>query len=397
MNSDFLSPLLESKSMIICCGSGGVGKTTTAAVLALQGAMIGRKTLVLTIDPAKRLANSLGLDVLGNQIRKVETKFLIQAGLEVKGELHAMMLDCKRTFDEMVKRYAPSSEACQKILNNHYYQHLSGAMTGSHEYMAMEKLYEVHQENQYDLIVLDTPPTHNALDFLDAPNRVTNFLDDSVLKWFLKPYFLAGKVSLKTVGKGGKIFMKILERITGIEVLRDISEFFLAFSGMYSGFKDRAEKVKELLKQDETVFVLVTSPQDMTIEECIFFHQKLKESQMPFGGILVNKMHDDLGGISKLSEKEFFQKMHQNFPDISTELLDKVSQNIKDYQILFERDQLALNHLKETTQIEEEKIKTIRYFDEDIFALEDLKRMMEEIFLKNEIQHPSLQQTAFHF
>ncbi len=215
-----------------------------------------------------------------------------------------MMLDCKRTFDELVVQYASSDEVRDKILSNRFYQHISNTLTGSHEYMAMEKLFDIHQQKRFDLVILDTPPTHNALDFLDAPKRMTDFLDDSVLKWFLKPYFIAGKVSFKTIEKGGLIVFKILERITGMSVLQDIFGIFLSFTEMYEGFKQRAASVSQLLRSQESTFVLITSPHAVTLEECRFFHQKLQEFAMPFGGVIVNKVHPDFGLSGQESESQ---------------------------------------------------------------------------------------------
>jgi len=373
---DFLTPLLTKKSMLICCGSGGVGKTTTAAVLGLRAAVLGRKTLVLTIDPAKRLANALGLEELGNTIRQINPREFEKAGLQVKGELHAMMLDCKRTFDDMVYRYASNKELAENILKNNYYQNISNAMTGSHEYMAMEKLYDIRQSKKFDIIILDTPPTHNALDFLDAPGRITNFFDDSVIKWFLKPYFLAGKFSFKTAKRGSKIVFRILEKVTGLQVLKDLSEFFLSFSGMYSGFKERAEKVRSLLKDPSNSFILVTSPNALTVEECIFFYQKLKESQMPIGGILVNKVHP-LALEEGYDQHEILTRAGDFAP---SELLNKMAENLIHFQALHDLDCKAIGNLMEKTQISNDQLKCVRYFDEDIYALEDLKMMLGEIF-----------------
>jgi anion-transporting ArsA/GET3 family ATPase len=381
-HEDFLKKILLEKSMIICGGSGGVGKTTTAAVLALQAAIMGRKALVLTIDPAKRLANSLGLDELGNQIKQVDSKHLQEAGIQITGQLHAMMLDCKRTFDDLIHRYTTSKEQAEKILNNRYYQHLSNALTGSHEYMAMEKLYEIHVERQFDLIVLDTPPTHNALDFLDAPNRMDNLLDDSVLKWFIKPYFAAGKFSFKAAKKGSKIIFKILQKITGMDLLRDLSEFFLSFHDMFGGFRERAQKVREVLKDKHSCFLLITSPNRLTIEEAIFYHDKLQELNLPFGGFLINKVHNDYAIAPDTSSADLVHEMKKEIPDSKghPEDLKNLAENLKNFQALYELDRKSIDQLKEKTHVPESQIRRVRYFDEDIFALEELKMMMSEIF-----------------
>src|SRR4029079_18468316 len=213
--------LLEGKQICICAGSGGVGKTTTSAAVAMEMAARGKKVAVLTIDPAKRLANSLGLPELGNEERLVEPERFIEHGVEMKGELWAMMLDAKRTFDELIERHAPDEATRDRVLNNRIYQEISNAMAGSQEYMAMEKLYELHQEGRFDLLVLDTPPTRNALDFIDAPERMTRFIEGRSLQFFLKP----GKLGLRIVGRSGAMLFSVLKRVTGIDLLQDLSEF----------------------------------------------------------------------------------------------------------------------------------------------------------------------------
>ena len=235
--------LLDGQEVCICAGSGGVGKTTTSAAIAMGMAAQGKKVAVLTIDPAKRLANSLGLPELGNEERLVDPERFAEHGIEMKGELWAMMLDAKRTFDDLVERHAPDEQTRDRILQNRIYQEISNAMAGSQEYMAMEKLYELHQEARYDLLVLDTPPTRHALDFIDAPERMTRFIEGRSLQFFLKP----GRLGVKVLGRSGGMLFSVLKRITGIDLLQDLSEFFQSFGDMAEGFSERAQRVKELL------------------------------------------------------------------------------------------------------------------------------------------------------
>ena len=239
---------LERKEVCICAGSGGVGKTTTSAAIALGMAARGKKVAVLTIDPAKRLANSLGLPELGNEERLVKA--------DVEGELWAMMLDPKRTFDELVEWHAPDERTRDAVLSNRIYQELSNAVAGSQEYMAMEKLHELHQEGRYDLLVLDTPPTRNALDFLDAPKKLAAFIDSRTLQLFTGP----GMLGLKVLGRGSGVALSVLKRATGIDLLEDLSAFFSSFGDMAEGFRERAERVNALLADSRSAFVLVTSP-----------------------------------------------------------------------------------------------------------------------------------------
>ena len=281
--------LLEDKQICICAGSGGVGKTTTSAAIAMGMAAQGLKVAVLTIDPAKRLANSLGLPELGNEERMIEPERFAAHGIEMKGELWAMMLDAKRTFDDLVERHAPDEETRDRILQNRIYKEISNAMAGSQEYMAMEKLYELHQEARYDLLVLDTPPTRHALDFIDAPERMTRFIEGRSLQFFLKP----GRLGMRVVGRSGGVLFSALKRITGIDLLQDLSEFFQSFGDMAQGFSERAQRVKELLGQRGTTFLLVTAPEREAIDEGVFFWRRLKEARLPFGGVVVNKVHRD--------------------------------------------------------------------------------------------------------
>ncbi len=288
-----LDALIQDKKIITCVGSGGVGKTTVSATIAFHCAVRGKKTLVLTIDPARRLANSLGLKSLGNEETLVPREKFEQAGLDPSGSLYAMMLDTKTAFDELIRRVAPNEEVAQKILDNYFYQNLSTAMAGSHEYLAMEKLYDLYRQGRYDTIILDTPPTRQALDFLDAPRRISDFFDKDVLKWFLKPYFAAGKTGLKMLNRTGGLVFKVIERVTGAGFMKDVSDFFLGFSDVFDDFKKEADEAFELLRGGEVAFLLVMSPSRMPIEEARFFYEKLEEYRMPFGGFIINRVHPD--------------------------------------------------------------------------------------------------------
>src|SRR6201991_2283187 len=239
-----LEPLLEGRRMVICAGSGGVGKTTTAAAVALGLAERGQRVAVVTIDPARRLANALGLDDLGNEPHRVE--------LDAPGELWAMMLDAKRTFDELIEHLAPDERTRDEVFANRIYQQLSSAVAGSQEFTAIAKLYELDQSGRFDVLVLDTPPSRNALDFLDAPGRLTRFFQGRALRLFLKPG--------RFLGLGTGVVFSVLQRVTGVDLLRDLSVFFRSLGGMVDGFTQRAKRVGALLEDPATTFLIVTSP-----------------------------------------------------------------------------------------------------------------------------------------
>ena len=228
-----LRRIVDQHRIIVCVGTGGVGKTTTAAALALSGALAGRKAMVLTIDPARRLAQSLGLGALSSRGERIAPELLADAGIRLRGSLSAAMLDQKSAWDDFISRHAPSSEVRDTILRNEFYQHLSRSFAGSTEYMAIEELYRIDESNQFDLIVLDTPPTGHALDFLEAPRRLEDFLDRSVIGWLVRPYVSVGWSAWKTASRTARFLMKRIEDATGISTLRQISEFFVAMERLF--------------------------------------------------------------------------------------------------------------------------------------------------------------------
>ena len=279
-----LVELSQHKRVIVCCGSGGVGKTTTAAALGYLAATHGRKVLVMTIDPARRLAQALGLDALGHEPQP------IQIGA-ASGELHAMMLDSKRTFDALIERYAPSASARETIFANRYYHHLSNSLAGSREFMAMEKVYEMAQASTYDLLIVDTPPAQHALDFLEAPARLFDLFEGSFVNLLLQPYRVAGRIGFDIFRRSSDRMLKVLERITGYDVLADLSDFFLAFAGMSAGFKERSQRVLTMLRQPQTSFLLICAPEPGSLSQVERFVSRLLADSMPIGGVVVNRVH----------------------------------------------------------------------------------------------------------
>lgn len=287
-----LSQLVAEQSVIVCAGSGGVGKTTTAAVLALEAARQGRRAVVVTIDPAKRLADTLGIASLSNQAARIEGRWA--------GELWALMLDTKSTFDDLVTTYANDRGQAQRILENRFYRNISGALSGTQEYMAGEKLYELHElgaetpegtRARFDLVVVDTPPTRNALDFLDASRRLTAFLDHRVYRMLMAPT----RAYMRAVNVAAQAFLRSVGRVVGGEVLDDALAFFSAFEGMEDGFRARADRVQALLGASGTSFVLVASPRRDTVEEAAYFAGKLLATDLSVAGLVVNRMHPRFG------------------------------------------------------------------------------------------------------
>jgi len=288
-----LSSLVDTSRLIVCCGSGGVGKTTTAAAIALEGARRGRRVLVLTIDPARRLANSLGVEELTNVERIVDPGSLRDAGVDAAGELHALMLDPKATFDDLIRRLARDEARAQVILGNRVYHLLSSALAGTLEYTAVEKLYDLHRRSIFDLIVLDTPPTKNALDFLDAPGKLSGFLDDRVLRWFMPEEDTDGRLRYRIVQRTGRMVWSILGRVFGDSFLEELGTFFASLNGMTGAFRLRAEEIDKLLRDEGTAFVIVTSGDPAIVDDALFFYRKLREHRMFFGGFVVNRLSPD--------------------------------------------------------------------------------------------------------
>ena len=281
--------LVARQQILLCCGSGGVGKTTTSAALALLGASQGRSVLVLTIDPAKRLAQAMGLDSLSNEPQPIDISAL--SGVANGGSLHGMMLDTKRTFDNLVERYAPNEDVRQAIIDNHYYQHISSSLAGSREFMAMERVYEIAVDHDYDLIVVDTPPSQHALDFIDAPQRMFDLFEGRFLRILLKPAQALGKRSFDMFRRSSERSLRFMERLTGYEFLADLADFFLAFSDMFEGFKERSERVRELLGQPNSSFLLICAPEPASLNEAERFFQRLSGENLPIAGMIVNRVH----------------------------------------------------------------------------------------------------------
>jgi anion-transporting ArsA/GET3 family ATPase len=289
-----LESLLATREIVVFCGSGGVGKTTTAAAAALSATeRLGGKVLVLTIDPARRLANALGLEGFGNVERRVPDEVLRAAGVTPRGELYAAMLDTKASWDDLVLRHAPNEETAYRILENKLYTNLTSRFVQSHDYIAMERLYDLHASGTYDLIVIDTPPTRNAIDFLEAPARMADFFGGRLLRWLTMPYRVGGKRGARLVNFASKPFYQMADRILGSEFLQDIGEFFLNFQTMYDGFAQRARSVERLLHDRRTSFAVVTTLEGAPLREAEFFCDALAQRGFHLGALVLNKTLPD--------------------------------------------------------------------------------------------------------
>ncbi len=363
-----LGEVLESRRVVVCVGSGGVGKTTVSAALALRAAMNGRKALVLTIDPARRLANSLGLPTLGNVETRIGEERFAAAGLKPSGELWAMTLDLRRTWDDLIERYAPSAERRETILHNRLYQALSTGLAGSLEYMAMEKVYELERAGGYDLVVLDTPPTAHALDFLDAPNRLLDLFSHDAARWLLGGALGAGRVGLSLVHLGSSYILKTLARFTGVELLQSLAEFFVAFQGMYDGFHERAKATKALLSGEKSAFVLVTSPNPLTVDEAVFFAHELKRSEIHVAAGIVNRVH----------ENPLWQPGATDAPDIARALAhERVPNDGRPF--LSERLETTVTELSVLAQRDEREIERFHEATGGAFALHVVPRLARDV------------------
>lgn len=387
--SGSLDGLLAAKEIVIACGPGGVGKTTTAAAAGVMAALHhGGKVLVLTVDPAKRLANALGLEGIGNAETRVPDEAFRAAGLKPRGELWAAMLDTKESWDALIRMHAPDPQTRDEILANPLYKNISGRFVQSHDYIAMERLYEIHSEGEYDLIVVDTPPTRNALDFLDAPQRLADFFSSRLLRWLIVPY------RSKLVNVATKPFYQVADRILGTQFLADISEFFILFQSMYDGFVERAGAVQRLLSDRRTTFMVVSTLEGVPLREAEFFAQELTSRHLNLGAIVLNKVLP--GYLQGAEAAAVAEAMKERADELATSLapvLDSVAAGLGDEaqirRVLVEVAESFLNFrvvaLREAEEKSElgtvpEVLATVPFFDTDIYDLAGLVRLGEQIW-----------------
>ena len=337
-----LTDIVDRRHIVICCGTGGVGKTTTAATLAIEGARRGRDTVVVTIDPAKRLANTLGLEHLSNTAHEIpRERWDPRSEAAPGGRLHALMLDTETTFDQLVQTYALNEEQAGRILENRFYRNIAGALSGTQEYMAMEKLYELHDRGGFELIVVDTPPTRHALDFLDAPRRLTRLLDNRVFRILMVPT----RTTLRVGTVAAQAMLRAISRVVGTEPVDDVVSFFRAFEGMEDGFRDRATQVMALLAADETAFVLVTSPRRDAVEEAEFFASRLADGEYAVDALVVNRMHVQYCDIDPATLRARGDELAAHDGDAATRLAARYT-NLADFEDVALRERAELSGLE---------------------------------------------------
>ena len=365
MTAPLADDLVDSSSVIVCCGSGGVGKTTTAAVLGLEAAARGRRAVVVTIDPARRLADALGLaDGLASQPQRIEL------GASVPGELWAMMLDTAATFDGLVRTHAENDEQIDRILTNPFYRNIAGALSGTQEYMAAETLHALHGDDRFDLVVVDTPPSRNALDFLDAPGVLSRFLDHRLFKLLMLP----AKSGLRVIGTATQPILRAIGRVVGSDVLADSVAFFQAFAGMETGFRERADDVIALIRAPGTSFVVVASPHHDTIAEAVWFVRQLTAQGIDVTAAIVNRSHPRFGEGSAAEAMDASTRA----VDDGRDGLGALWRNVADLRTMRERELAEIAPLGELTG--HERVVVLPLLDRDVHDLEGLRTIADHLF-----------------
>lgn len=353
----------------MCVGAGGVGKTTVSAALGLGLAVRGKKVVVVSIDPAKRLAGSLGLRELSGDPHRIEADTLSEHGIEARGELWAMMLDSKRTFDELIARLAPDERTRDEVLSNRIYRELSSAVAGSQEFTAVAKLFELYRSGEWDTIVLDTPPSRDALDFLDAPNRLTQFLEGRALKVLLAP----GGVTRGLFGRSAGLMLSVFARVTGVNLVGELSGFFGSLSSLTDGFRERARSVEQLLRDPATAFLIVTSPEHEPAREAAFLHTQLTREKMGFSGLIVNRFHDR--GLDGHTSEQVAQMLSAELGGV---LAARVATNLADFDVLATRDRESVATLSK--RLGESDPLLVPHLDGDVQDLRGLAFIAEHLF-----------------
>lgn len=377
MKSPGFAGCLDHAKIVICCGSGGVGKTTISSAIGLQGALSGRKTIILTIDPAKRLADALGLASFSTDIQQVPTDSMLAADGPVSpARLDVLMLDAKNTFDSLIRKYA-TEDMVQRILVNRYYQYLSNNMAGSHEYMAMEKLHEIYHQGDYDLIVLDTPPSRRALDFLDAPQRILNLLGHEFFRKWFKPYLNAGRWGVRFLNMFASPFLVMMAKLIGKQALTDFAGFLQLWNDvLFDGFSRRAEAVKQLLAGKQTCFLAVATPQRLPMAEAVFLFERIIKNRMAFGGFVINRVHGpDLVLQKKYHPRDMAAACGGIIP---SDFLPRLETGYENYRTLVQNDLKSLEGLRKEVG-DNAKIVPLLFSEKEISGLADLYALSRQL------------------
>jgi anion-transporting ArsA/GET3 family ATPase len=390
-----LEALLAAREVVVFCGSGGVGKTSVAAAAALTAAArIGGKVLVLTIDPARRLADALGLEAFGNVARRVPLDSYAALGVEPRGELWAAMLDTKRSWDELVLRHAPDEATAYRILDNRMYHNVTSRFVQSHDYIAMERLYEIHSGGDYDLIIIDTPPTRNAIDFLDAPARMADFFGGRLLRWLTMPYRIGGGRGGRMINVASRPFYQMADRVLGSQFLQDIAEFFLNFQSMYGGFVERARSVEQLLHDRRTTFAVVTTLEGAPLREAESFCHELTARSYHLGALVLNKTLPDYllsaegeraaGVLSRngASLADDLAEAGDSLADrvSTTRVLNTLGESFRNYEVVARREAELRVELGRLSPPGPEVVVSVPTFDADIADVSSLARIGEVLF-----------------
>ncbi|HEY8543867.1 MAG TPA: ArsA-related P-loop ATPase [Acidimicrobiales bacterium] len=377
-----MDELLAAKEIVICCGSGGVGKTTTAAALgAMASAELGGKVLVITVDPARRLANALGLERFGNVEAQVAPELFTRAGVEPRGELWAAMLDTKQSWDDLVRTHAPDAATRDAILANPLYVNITGRFVHSHDYVAMERLYEIHRSGRYDLIVVDTPPTRNAIDFLEAPERMADFFSSRLLRMLTVP------ARSRLVTLASRPFYTVADRILGSQFLEDIAEFFLLFQTMYDGFVERSRAVSRTLADKRTTFVVVSTLEPAPVREAEFFADALAERRLHLGAVVLNKVLPDwfrARGSTSVARRlcaeaaEVAEQLPAELGETAqvARVLDEVAESFLNFQVVAKREAEQRQDLASRAGV----VATVPYADHDVTDVAGLLELGEHLW-----------------
>ena len=377
-----IEALLAAKEIVVTCGSGGVGKTTTAASLGAMAAVhLGGKVLVVTVDPARRLATAMGLEAFGNIETRVPDDAFAASGVQPRGELWAAMLDTKQSWDDLVHRHAPDEKTRDAILANPLYQNITGKFVQSHDYIAMERLYELHTSGNYDLIIVDTPPTRNALDFLEAPSRMADFFSSRFLRLLIAPY------RSRFVNMASRPFYSVADRILGSAFLEDVAEFFILFQSMYGGFVQRAKAVERVLSDRRTAFIVVTTLESAPVREAEFFIDALSSKKLHLGALVLNKVLPSY--LCDDAASEVARRMCNEGEEIAASLpaelgdrddvarvLGELGESFLNFQVVAKREAEQRSELAHAADV----VVPVPYLDSDVHDISGLLSVGEAIW-----------------